>query len=563
MKTKCDRLFTKTATFWAVIIALCVFACTDSRTSLGNSAESGNPEIAGVLYLSNGDVAASARVQLVPSVYSALTDSALDSAWTSFTDSLGRFAFTNVPEHGFTLEAMDSASGQMLLLLGLSASSDTSVVEIEGTLENTGSVRLGAHGFADGTTGYVMIPGTTILRRVTVELGNIFVDSLPADSLSPFVFVSDDGWTLSLDRGVEVVADSTVPVEASTVSFGFRVPLNTTSSGINLAEDLRNFPLMIQLDSSDYDFDGFDRVSGVWSAILCGDTLALDNSYADVENGKFTFWVRVPKLRANSSDTLFLYFKENAASSFADSAYRVFSDTYVAAWHFDGGTSQVKDATGNHFDGDPEDVSVAEEAVAGSAYYYDGKSGSVTIRNSTSDDFDVTLTDPITFAVWVKMEGADRSRVVFGKGASQYKLMYLNGTDTSIWLYEAFAESSDSTVASMRYWYKDSTVKAGEWTYLVVTQDSAGAKLYVDGALSTETANIGTSSETRITDSLFVVGKMIYPAEDPTNVVTHYFKGVIDELHVSRSARSAEWIRASFENQNPARRWPVPVKIAE
>ena len=547
---------------WTMLVLFALIACSDGKTALGNSAESGNPEIAGVIRFEDGSLAAYARVAVVPASYSALAGESLDSVFIGSTDSVGRYSFDSVPQGGFSLEALDSATGRQFLKLGLLSPSDSNALDVDGILEELGGVRLGAHGFDDGTTGFVYVPGTTILRPVTVELGNIFVDSLPADSLYPFVFVSDDGYALSLEKGVEVIADSTVSVDAEKVSIRFKVPLNTAEIG--LSEDLMQFPLTFYLDSADFDFTGMERVLGNWTAVLCGDTIPLDVSYSDVAKGKFTFWTRIPKLRADSHDTLFLSFVEGEKLSSADAKSSVFSDGFVAVWHFDEGADSVADATGNLYNGVPESLAVAEEAVAGSALHYGGTSGSVTIPGSSSGDFDVALKDSITFSVWVKMEGNERSRVVFGKGASQYHLMYLAGTDLKVWLYEAYTDEiygTDSTTQSARYWYMDSTVVSDVWTFLTVVQDSSGAKMYVNDSLIAAAPAIGTSGDKRITDSLFIIGKLTYPRDSETNSVTHYFNGIIDELHVSRVSRSDAWIRASYANQNPAVRWPVPQAV--
>lgn len=545
------------------LLAFLLVACTDSRTSLGNSAESGNPELAGMVRFSDGSPAPFASVAVVPARFSALDGLPLDSSFIGKADSLGRYAFFRVPPGKFTLEAFDSASGERFLQKGISVSED-STFERDCVLESVGSIRLGSHGFADGTNGFIYVPGTTILRHVTVELGNIFVDSLPSDSLWPLVFVSEDGYSLSLEKGVSVVSDSVKNVDANRVSFGFSFPLDMTASGIGLSENLRNFPLALRLDSGDFDFGGLERIHGTWTAVLCSDTLALDNSYSDFERGSFVFWVRIPRLRAGALDTLRLYFDEGAETSFADSTARVFSDGFVAAYHFDEDETSAHDATGNGFDAIPEMLAVAGDAAVGGALSYDGKKGFLTIPNSEGGDFDVTLREPVTFSVWIKMADTSLSHVVFGKGASGYNLKYMQGVG---WLYEVYTDDVKDSTADpaqyLYYWYTDSTVAVNEWTQLVVAQDSSGASLYVNGALATATPKKGTTESVRVTDSLFVVGKLVYPADDPTDLVTHYFKGVIDELHLSRDTRSAEWIRTSFENQNPARRWPIPQKIAE
>ena len=562
MYKNAKSMFKSCVIAWTMLVLFALIACSDGKTALGNSAESGNPEIAGVIRFEDGSLAAYARVAVVPASYSALDGESLDSVFIGSTDSVGRYSFDSVPQGGFSLEALDSATGRQFLKLGLLPPSDSNALDVDGILEELGGVRLGAHGFDDGTTGFVYVPGTTILRPVTVELGNIFVDSLPADSLYPFVFVSDDGYALSLEKGVEVIADSTVSVDAEKVSIRFKVPLNTAEIG--LSEDLMQFPLTFYLDSADFDFTGMERVLGNWTAVLCGDTIPLDVSYSDVSTGRFTFWAKIPKLRMDSKDTLLLTFAEDLNGSVDNLNESVFANEFIAAWHFDEGVDTVTDATGNLYNGIPESLTVAEEAVAGSALHFGGTFGSITIPNTQNGEFDVSVKDSITFSVWVKMEGNERSRVVFGKGATQYHLMYLAGSGQKSWLYEAYTDEifgTDSTTQSARYWYRDSSAVSDVWTYLTVVQDSSGAKMYVNDSLVSSTPAIGTSTDVRETDSLFIIGKLIYPRDSETNSVTHYFNGVIDELHVSRVSRSDAWIRASYANQNPAVRWPVPQAV--
>lgn len=541
--------------FFLVVLS----ACSDKRTGLGNSAESGNPEIAGVLKLSDGSYASKAVVRCVPQAYSVISGDKLDPEYVSKTDSLGRYSFAEAPEGDFSIEASDSLTGELFIAQHLRKSEDSSFVQ-NGKLSPAGKIRLGAHGFADGTKGVVYVPGTTILRKVQVRLGNIFVDSLPADSLYPLIFNSDDGYTLSLEKGVNVVSDSIVSVDASKISLAFRIPLDTKSSGMNLTEDLTAFPLAISLDSSDFDFEGLRNISGAWIAVYDGDTIPLELSYWNLDLKKASFWVKLPKLLSQTEDSLFLYFEE--AGKLANSS--VFDRGFIAVWHFDEGPDSIYDATENGFDGKPTDLIDADDAAVGGALYYSGNknSGYIEIPNSASGVLNFGFRDTLTISVWVRLDSYDVSRVVYGKGATQFHLMYLHNSG---WLFEDFSEEAltDSSLAS-RYWYVssiDSSDDAGVWTFIVISQNDTALNMYVDDSLAASSPSIGTSSEGRSEDSLFTIGRLVYPAEDPTDVVTHYFDGVIDELHVSYEARSAAWIHAMYVNQNPRKRWPVPKLI--
>ena len=85
---------------WTMLVLFALIACSDGKTALGNSAESGNPEIAGVIRFEDGSLAAYARVAVVPASYSALAGESLDSVFIGSTDSVGRYSVDTVPHSG-------------------------------------------------------------------------------------------------------------------------------------------------------------------------------------------------------------------------------------------------------------------------------------------------------------------------------------------------------------------------------------------------------------------------------------------------------------------------------
>ena len=151
--------------------------CSSDSDVAGNSAETGSPELAGILVLDNGKPAARTKVQCVPSGYNILAASkaeqVLPSAFETVTDENGNYEFDSIPSGSFTLEAFHQESGQMLLLQNLSVEQDEPLA-INDTLRYSGSVKLLVPGaFRENQSGDAIIIGTTFHKRVSVQNGKI------------------------------------------------------------------------------------------------------------------------------------------------------------------------------------------------------------------------------------------------------------------------------------------------------------------------------------------------------------------------------------------------------
>src|SRR5207248_2071458 len=85
------------------------------------------------------------------------------------------------------------------------------------------------------------------------------------------------------------------------------------------------------------------------------------------------------------------------------------------------------------------------------------------------------------------------------------------------------------------------TLVAGNWYYIVSTYStSAGLTTYVNGSVDATAAANGALNTTSVT---FGFGF------DP-GVAGRDFNGVIDEVRVSDSVRSSDWVTTEFNNQS-------------
>ena len=211
--------------FLAVLVAFFVGCSSDSQVA-GNSAETGSPELAGILVLDNGKPAARTKVQCVPGNYNIIAASeaeqVLPSAFETETDENGNYEFDSIPAGSFSLEAFHQESGQMLLVQNLSAEEDEPLA-VNDTLRNSGTVKLLVPGeFRENQGGEAIVIGTTIRRRVSVQNGKIVVDSLPADTFELIVYM--DGMSPFGFKDVSVKPEETT-VWGDSVTYTLKAPL--------------------------------------------------------------------------------------------------------------------------------------------------------------------------------------------------------------------------------------------------------------------------------------------------------------------------------------------------
>ena len=531
---------------WWVLALAALCACSaQTDTAGGNSAESGNPEIAGNIFLRSGSPAA-AHVRCVPLDFDSHHDT-LDSFRTVRTDSLGRYTFRGLPTGRCNLEALDTLTGEVLFAKGLEVDSSATLTRTD-TLGPTATLRIGVPTLSDGDSGTVLIPGSTYRRRVMVKFGSLYVDSLPVAQYDSLRFIADQGGVpVILDSLPMPVAGDTVAVRAAPIHWSVKIALDTRTGAANLSDTLFGFPLALRFGAFRGDLTIVDPGRGRMQ-VLSGDSsriLASDVAFWTEKQG--VLWVRIDTLLPQTSGQSLLVVWDEGQSAKSDDPVFLASDGFLAAWHFDEGAGQISDAGPNGLQGIPLNL-IADSGQVGGALYFDGRTSGIEIPGSATGPLDLAYNNTSTFTVWARLDAPNTSRYVFGKGPSQYYLKYFHPYQ---WLFET-VEEQDTT---MRGWYLapfDSVAGAGRWSMLSVVQDNGKAMLYADAQLMDSAAAWGYAPDKRSTTGSFQIGRRV----DSLGVVGQIFQGALDELHVSGVARSPAWLHMVWVNQNPASRWP-------
>ncbi len=536
--------------FLAVLVAFFVGCSSDSHVA-GNSAETGSPELAGILVLDNGKPAARTKVQCVPGNYNIIAASeaeqVLPSAFETETDENGNYEFDTIPSGSFSLEAFHQESGQMLLLQNLNAEEDEPLA-VNDTLRNSGTVKLLVPGaFRENQGGEAIVIGTTIRRRVSVQNGKIVVDSLPADTFELIVYM--DGMSPFGFKDVSVKPEETT-VWGDSVTYTFKAPLALPEEIDSLGTVVSDFPLAIRLTGMEIAFDSAEVVNGRWEAVRISQDgnrskkLPITQTYFDASAKEAVFWVSVDSL--NVSDSLELHFDNTMNPAYAKDVFPT-NRSYSLVWHFDSGLAPVDDgAEKGYFEGLPTGTVPADGVVGKGAKLDEGDV--IVAENSAIADtshkvnlvFD--MKGYFCFSTWVALDALDKEQTLFEK-PKEYALLYVPEKGFVVEIYHVAdpADSADTASYKVSWTSGAEGIKAGEWTYVAFSSRALEQIVfYVNDAKVSGLPEKTDWDGSR--DSL-------------TDFQMGGFTGKLDELMVGGCFRDDTWTHLTYLNQSM--NWPA------
>lgn len=528
--------------------------CSDDQVA-GNSAETGSPELAGVLMLDDGKPASNAHVQCVPRNFDATSES-LSPTFTTEADDDGYFHLDSVPAGVYALEAYHEESGKRFLMQNIKVVENDSVAVNE-TLVAPGSVELYLYdSMDDDAVGVATVLGTTIVRKVVVRNSRVLVDSLPTDTLSLLVYFEKD--TVDYNK-VFVSSDDTVRVAKDSVTKTFVAPLALPKGSDSLQSFISDIPLALRLTSENCDFDSLAKYIaddyGRWEVVRISHDgkrskkLPIAKPSVDTLAKEAVFWVSVDSL--NVADSLELFFDSSVESAYALDVFPTNHD-YGVVYHFDSGLSPVEDAAEkSYFVGTSTKASMTD-GVVGRSVSFTAESD-VVVENSASLDttrklnlvFDIE--DYFGFSVWVQLKSLDKEQYVFEK-FREYALRYVPEMGFVVDVYHIAAENAKDKDAVDTANYKiswasgEKDIRAGEWAYVAFSKSSSSKIVfYVNG----RNVSVDGVRNDWVGD---------YKA---SNLKIGGFAGKLDELMLGGGYRNASWNYLTYLNQRPENYWPV------
>lgn len=319
----------------------------------------------------------------------------------------------------------------------------------------------------------------------------------------------------------------------------YRKPITISNSIVCGVSDLSNFPLHLTFTDADLataankvaDPNGYDIVF-----TLEDGTTLLDHQLEKFNSatGEISVWVRIPTL-SSSSNTVILMNYGNCTVNSDQSSNTVWNANYEAVYHLGSNLNDLSQNSNNL----TNTSTTVTSGITGDARSFNG-----TSQYLTGTDIDLTQG---TISAWVKFTNnhntsSSQTRPVFNKwqdNSNQFTLLFA-GTDNSY--------NDDG-----KFYFK--IEGSGTFGRETSTQSSwlAGTWYYISGSFGT-TQSIGingqiVSSATRTNSLSENANIMIGGGDvDQTSGSFEYFQGVIDEVHITNTVRSEDWLCTEYQN---------------
>ncbi|MCF0215974.1 MAG: hypothetical protein HUK21_05830 [Fibrobacteraceae bacterium] len=537
---------------YAVFANLWLGACSDSSDVAGNSAETGSPELAGVLLLDDGTPASFARVRLVGSHFDYYRGDDLGDVVEIIADSLGIYQLDTIPDKltiGASLEVFHESSGKRLLLPNFAIKTDTSLAD---TLQAPGSALVNLEGAfeadeesIEGLKGEATITGTTFRQRVVVKDSAVFVDSLPVGKHNLVIHLFGKDTLEAEIQGLNITPADTVVFDTvpESVRFSRTAPLLLPES-VGLIIDsagfvITDFPMVLRLDSTNMDFSSFSGRLGekgrfeVYRKKTDGklsNSLPISIALMDTVAKKALFWVRLDSL--NQEDSLMVTFDSEKEARYAADVFPK-NASINAVYHFDEAPTEnlVLNSAENQNVCRLKGSYTTIDGVVGKAY----ESGALQMVYGDDCQKMHASVDSISFGMWVRLEDLSSTSQLFSETDS-YEFFY----DSSKGFVFSCNEIADSVFSIHEFSGGKGLVKKGEWTHVAFQRRGAWVELFVNGV------------KVEIEESKNAVEKIL-----PSGISFDFAPPfAVDEMYMGHSFWYAQWVQVIYENQKPNSLWP-------
>ena len=308
----------------------------------------------------------------------------------------------------------------------------------------------------------------------------------------------------------------------------------TTPEGADLPATASesDFPLLVRLDRPWFDFSqAKSRGEDIRFTTAAGQPLAYEVEQWDAARGTASIWVRIPAIRGNARQDIKLFWgKANASSESNGAAVFSADNGYATVLHMN---ETLKDEVGTVKPVDAGTTVVPGIIGKGRHFVPDkGINGGDPITNYPYSDM------PFTSEAWFRPEAAGAAAFGWGRYATRYNGKTGDGNEVVINFGSppsiSWASDGPGGVAAA------ATPVLGRWYHVAATYSNGTSRIYVNGKL--EGSNYHKAAMSLMNDIGITIGGLRGSFQ---------YTGDIDEVRVSRVARSATWIKLEYENQKP------------
>ncbi len=375
------------------------------------------------------------------------------------------------------------------------------------------------------TTTLDTIPPILTFTSITPNNGTLGIDD---DIVIQINANNETGLTLlsGTINNETITLSETTPTSSETTptsSFGYRKTITINNTMVSGSAEHTNFPLLVSiqhdpnLNNATIQASGQDiRFTTINDTPLHYEITSFSNNHT---SGNLSAWIMIPTLYASNDTKIYMYYSNSIVTD-GQNATAVWDSDYDGVWHFDG---DMLDSTSNDNDGTNFN-SIGTTGIIGGARSFDGND-----YISYSDSEFPSGNSTRTLSAWVNHSSL----------LANFHGVLVYGTGGTGQAYGLFQNSNNLIVGG----YSDditlnTTPTTNDWYHFAMTYDGTTVRTYIDGSPD---ANDTKSWSTVLNE--FRVGQQV-------NNSNEFFSGQIDEIRISDTVRTADWIKTEYNNQN-------------
>jgi biopolymer transport protein ExbB len=301
-----------------------------------------------------------------------------------------------------------------------------------------------------------------------------------------------------------------------------QVTVDAGATGADIQETVADFPLLIRLHAGNFAYFAELAENGRDLRFLKDDQAALKHQVEKVDafNELGLVWVKLPEVRGGvGTDGFWLYYG-NANAPDGSDAKGLYDVSQALVYHFAEGETLPHDATAYGANAVDSKATPDPAGWIGAAARFTG-TGPVTV--SPAPQLAVSPDKGWTFSTWVRIDQPQNgaSLLEARDGANALELSVQGTAVTARW--QGTGPQAETPVANLI---------PGKWQHLALVARKDRLELFLDGA-PVGGAPIG-----------------LIPL-NPAVAFGRGFVGLLDEVQIASTARSADWIKLGFRTQSP------------
>ncbi len=301
-----------------------------------------------------------------------------------------------------------------------------------------------------------------------------------------------------------------------------QITVDAAATGADIQETLSDVPILIRLHAGNFGYFADLAENGRDVRFMKDDKTPLHYQveHVDVLSEIGLIWVKLPQVRGGvSNDDFWMYYGNGNAPDGSDSK-SLYDTAQGLVYHFKEGEALPQDATAyaSHASASKAQVEVA--GWIGAAAKFTG-AGPVTIN--PVPQLAIAIDKGWTFSTWIRFDQPQNGAKLLDahEGATGLEAAIEGSSLTVRWL----GSNGISEIAT-------ANLKQGQWQHITIVARPDKLELFVDGL------SVGSTPITLST---------LNPSIDlGTN-----FIGLLDEVQIANTARSADWIKLNFRSQSP------------